>query len=164
MLTLNIIHLVSIPVRGFMVVVVVETKFLLKAKGWRKRVVSYLAFVLLLHIKKRKVAFPIQNALILHLAYFGALVEMPCPFSSFKFAFSAQAWRCRSVLGSNFALVECSDVVSYISCAGTMYSILFGVVPFMFWWILIVFCRACAVHRECLQNVAWLRQIQHLTV
>ena len=90
-----------------------------------------------------------------------APVEMPCPFSSFKFAFSARAWRCRAILGSKFALVECSDVVLNVMCAGAIYFVVFDVVPFLFWRIPIFFHRACAVYRECLENVG---QIIHFTV
>ena len=57
---------------------------------------------------------------------------MPCPFSSFKFAFSAQVWSCHAILGSKFALVMCSDVVLNIMCAGAIYFVVFDVVPVLF--------------------------------
>ena len=94
------------------VVVVVETKFLLKAKGYAcwKRVVSYLAFVLLFdgsaRIRGRLITKQIGGTPPRILRSRLSAVHFLC----FKRIFSAQVWRCYSILGSSCVLVERSGV------------------------------------------------------
>ena len=81
--------------------------------------------------------------------------------------FSAQARRCRSILGSNFALVVCPGPFFQNSCAGVAYPALFGIFRLFRGAADYTFHRACAVNRRvgvtCAKTFAWLRRIAFLT-